>query len=214
MIHSRYLSALAIAALLGSTPVLAQNTATTKSAPAATKSSKPLCSSLGHPNAGKHASKETGKAKEHSSSPVHMDCIPDDQAATKAPTVSSTGRASGTSGTSKAPTAATGSASTNVTSNPSVTGSTTASNSSLSGSTADSTSTVAGSTSTFSPNIDLRGRSSLTIDNTTSTGDQSLTSTTSATTGNQSLSSSTDATTSGTAASGDTSTTAKKNKSK
>ena len=41
---------------------------------------KPLCSSLDHPNAGKLADKDTGQAKEHSASPVHMDCIPDAQA--------------------------------------------------------------------------------------------------------------------------------------
>ncbi len=38
---------------------------------------KPLCSSLNHPNAGKHADKDTGMAKDRSSSPVHMDCIAD-----------------------------------------------------------------------------------------------------------------------------------------
>src|SRR5438876_235173 len=46
------------------------------------------------------------------------------------------------------------------------------------------------STSSFSPSIDLRGRSTLSIDNTTSTGDQSLSNSTSTTTGDQTAASS------------------------
>ena len=167
------------AAVIGTSPVLAQTTT-------ASTATKPLCSSLNNPNAGKLAGKETGKAKEHSSSPVHQDCIPDSQAST-----TTSGVRSGTT-TQPSISASTGS----VTSNPpSVTGSASSSNSSVTGSTANSQNSVTGSTSTFTPNIDLRGRSSLTIDNTTTTGDQSLSSSTSATTGNQSLSSSTSSST-------------------
>lgn len=66
MIRSRYLSTLAIAALIGAAPAFAQ-----------TPAAKPLCSELHHPNAGKLAAKDTGKAKDHSSSAVHVDCIAD-----------------------------------------------------------------------------------------------------------------------------------------
>lgn len=93
MIQSRYLSAVALAALLGSAnmalagdapkkaPSVANPPATATSTASA---SKPLCSSLNHPNAGKLASKDTGMAKEHSRSPVHTDCIPDSKASTGA----------------------------------------------------------------------------------------------------------------------------------
>src|SRR3954468_11638853 len=46
-----------------------------------TSTNKPLCSTLDHPNAGKLANKDAGKAKEHSNSPVHMDCIDDSASA-------------------------------------------------------------------------------------------------------------------------------------
>ena len=168
MIRSHFISSIATAAVLGlATPVLAQ---TTTQAPSAT-SSKPLCSTLGHPNAGKLADKSTGMAKENSQSAVHMDCIPDSEAAS-ASTGSVSGTASGTTGSAS--------------SSPSATGSTAGSTSSVTGSSSDVSSSVTGSTSTVSPTIDLRGRSSVTIDNTTSTGDQSATSSATTTTGNQS----------------------------
>lgn len=66
MIRTRYLSTLAIAALIGAAPAFAQ-----------TPAAKPLCSELHHPNAGKLAAKDTGQAKDHSSSAVHVDCIAD-----------------------------------------------------------------------------------------------------------------------------------------
>src|SRR5687767_3765114 len=71
MTKSRYLSILTAAALVGAAPAWAQTTAPHTIAP------KPLCSELGHPNAGKLADKSTGKAKEKSASPVHQDCTPD-----------------------------------------------------------------------------------------------------------------------------------------
>src|SRR6187401_485601 len=124
------------AAVIGTSPVLAQTTAST--------ATKPLCSSLNNPNAGKLAGKDTGKAKEHSSSPVHQDCIPDSQAST-----TSSGVTSGTT-TQPSISASTGS----VTSTPpSVTGSASSSDSSVTGSTASSQNSVTGSTSTFTPNI-------------------------------------------------------------
>ena len=94
MIRSRYLSTFTLAALLGSAPAWAQFTDSAKSAtssPSATATngsttSKPLCSELNHPNAGKLAGKDTGMAGERSSSPVHMDCIPDSQASAQAGT--------------------------------------------------------------------------------------------------------------------------------
>src|SRR5687768_10699806 len=88
MIRSRYLSAFTLAALLGAAPAFAQFTDSAKTATAkptaANPTAKPLCSELGHPQAGKLADKDTGMAKERSSSPVHMDCIPDSQAPTSA----------------------------------------------------------------------------------------------------------------------------------
>jgi len=100
MIRSTYLSTLALAAILGAAPAFAQNASSTSASqvkPSATAdskakadkkaagnaanttsttttASKPLCSELNHPNAGKLADKDTGKAKEHSASPVHQDC--------------------------------------------------------------------------------------------------------------------------------------------
>ena len=182
------------AAVIGTSPVLAQTTSSSTA-------TKPLCSSLNNPNAGKLAGKDTGMAKEHSSSPVHQDCIPDSQAGTTSSGV--------TSGTTAQPSISpsTGSVTVNP---PSVTGSASSSNSAVTGSTANSQNSVTGSTSTISPNVDLRGRSSLTIDNTTSTGDQSLSSSTSSTTGNQSLSSSTSSSTGDQPLSSTTTTTTKK----
>ena len=185
MIRSHFISALAVAAL-AVTPAIAQNTTTKAQAkkPAATAAvDKPLCSTLGHPQAGKLADKDTGQAKEHSASPVHMDCIPDSQATSPA--------GSATLGT----TATAPSSRSATTVSPSVTGSAASTTSSMTGSSSEVNSSVTGSTSTFNPTIDLRGRSSLTIDNTTSTGDQSLSSTTTTTTGDQSMSSSASATT-------------------
>ena len=79
MTKSRYLSILTAAALVGAAPAFAQFTDSAKGAAKApsTTASKPLCSELGHPNAGKLADKSTGKAKEHSASPVHFDCVTD-----------------------------------------------------------------------------------------------------------------------------------------
>ncbi len=149
------------AAVLSATPVLAQTSTNSaaKGTNAASTAAKPLCSTLNHPNAGKLADKSTGMAKENSSSPVHQDCIPDSPAST-----AGTNSGSLTSSTN-------GMASTN--------GATAGNNAAAA---ASSTNSVTGSTSTVSPNIDLRGRSSVTIDNTTTTGDQSLTSSTNATT--------------------------------
>ena len=97
MTKSRYLSILTAAALVGAAPAFAQFTDSAKSAAKApsTTASKPLCSELGHPNAGKLADKSTGKAKEHSASPVHQDCIPDSQASQAG---ANTSAASGTNG--------------------------------------------------------------------------------------------------------------------
>ena len=85
MIRSRYISALAVAAMFGAANSALAADASAKSAPKATTAAtapatKPLCSELGHPQAGKLADKSTGMAKEHSASPVHQDCIPDAQA--------------------------------------------------------------------------------------------------------------------------------------
>ena len=63
MIRAKYLSGLALAAMLAAAPAFAQTTTTTPTA------SKPLCSELGHPQAGKLAGKDTGKAGERSASP-------------------------------------------------------------------------------------------------------------------------------------------------
>lgn len=198
MIRSQYLSTLALAALIGAAPAFAQTSGTSetmkepnaatqgsaKAKPAnnraeasATTAAKPLCSELNHPNAGKLANKDTGRAKDNSSSPVHTDCIADSASS------------AATTGTDAASPMATSS------SNPSVTGSSATTNSAVTGSTSDANSSVTGSNSTFTPSIDLRGRSSLTIDNNTTTGDQSLNSNTTTTTGAQSLSNTTSATT-------------------
>lgn len=87
MIRSRYLSPLAIAAMLGAAPAFAQNSATQGANDAESKPTAgttgsamaplPLCSELNHPNAGQLADKDTGRAKEHAASPVHQDCVPD-----------------------------------------------------------------------------------------------------------------------------------------
>ena len=75
MIHPRFASAIAMAAMLAAAPAFA---ATSSGAiRSADQTSKPLCSSFKNPNAGKLADKDTGQAKEHSASPVHEDCIPD-----------------------------------------------------------------------------------------------------------------------------------------
>jgi hypothetical protein len=160
MIRSRYLSTAAIAVLLGAAPAWAQTT------PPA--NSKPLCSELGHPQAGKLADKDTGAAKENSASPVHMDCIPDSLAGTSATSPSGPG----TMGTDAASTGANSVASGNATASPSVTGSSSTTSSDVTGHSTDVNSSITGSTSTLNPNIDLRGRSSVTIDNATTTGDQ------------------------------------------
>lgn len=222
MIRSQYLSTLAIAALIGAAPAFAQTspsstmnepTAATQKADGKTSAksksgmqaqnagtttaAKPLCSDLHHPNAGKLADKATGKAKDNSSSPVHTDCIPDAPSSASSPsatTSSSSGMAVPTSSAATTSTAAPSSSATSS-SNPSVTGSSATSNSTVTGSTSDVNSSVTGSNSTFTPSIDLRGRSSLTIDNNTTTGDQSLGSNTTTTTGDQSLSTTTNATT-------------------
>ena len=65
MIRSRYLSTLTLAALLGTAPAWAQSTnsatssttspSATSTSPSQASTSKPLCSELGHPNAGKLA---------------------------------------------------------------------------------------------------------------------------------------------------------------
>ena len=113
MMRSQFLSTIALAAALGATlpAVAADYGKTTKSTGAqasqttdskstsslpssATRSmdtnAKPDCSSFKNPNAGKLADKSTGAAKEHSASPVHMDC--DDT------TASTTGGTSGAAG--------------------------------------------------------------------------------------------------------------------
>ena len=82
MIRSHFASAIAIAAMLAAAPAFAATSS--KSAPAADQTSKPLCSSFKNPNAGKLADKSTGQAKEHSASPVHEDCTPDSSASTAA----------------------------------------------------------------------------------------------------------------------------------
>src|SRR6185503_17894524 len=101
MIRSQFLSTIALAAALGVTvPAIAaskddaskanganaaqsssQYSSTDRSdklPSSATRSmndaAKPDCSSFKNPNAGKLADKDTGAAKEHSASPVHMDC--------------------------------------------------------------------------------------------------------------------------------------------
>src|SRR5687767_14803702 len=155
------------AAVIGAMGTAFAQTSATTAAPQASES-KPLCSSLNHPNAGKHADKSTGMAKEKSSSPVHMDCVPDSSAST----ANGTSAAAGTSGTSGTGTAASGTqsattgvnASGSATASPSVTGSSSTQSSAITGSTTDQNTSITGSSSTFSPNIDLRGRSSLTID--------------------------------------------------
>ena len=75
MIRSHFASAIAIAALLAAAPAFAATSSSAAST--ADPASKPLCSSFKNPNAGKLAGKDTGKAKEHSASPVHQDCIPE-----------------------------------------------------------------------------------------------------------------------------------------
>ena len=162
---STYLSTFALAALLGTAPAWSQftdsaktsTTAKTSPPPATTSvtpTQKPLCSTLGHPQAGKLADKSTGKAKDHSASAVHQDCIPDSQAS------STTMGSSATSGTTSA---------TPGTSSPS------SATSSATGASTDVNTAVTGSTSTVNPTIDARGRSTVTIDNTTTTGSQSAT---------------------------------------
>ncbi len=218
MIRSQYLSTLALAALIGAAPAFAQTSGTSdtlkeptsatqpgsaKAKPAknraessAMTAAKPLCSELNHPNAGKLADKDTGRAKDNSSSAVHMDCIADSPSSASSP--STTGSASGMAApTSGAATTSTDAASSTATSssNPSATGSSASSNSAVAGSASEVNSSVTGSNSTFTPSIDLRGRSSLTIDNNTTTGGQSLNSNTTTTTGDQSLSNTTSATT-------------------
>ena len=84
--RSSYLSTITLAALLGTAPAWAQFTDSAKTATASPTAStegattKPLCSELNHPNAGKLAGQDTGMAGERSSSPVHADCTPDSQA--------------------------------------------------------------------------------------------------------------------------------------
>jgi hypothetical protein len=173
MIRSAYLSAAALAAAL-CTPALAQftdsaATSTTAKPSAAVESpsttvaksnaatGKPLCSELNHPKAGKLADRTTGNAKENSASPVHQDCIPDTQP----------GAATGSMPSNNAPAAS-------ATVNPgasAVTGST--AGTTTAGTAADVNTSVTGSTSTITPDIDLRGRSSVTIDSATSTGNPS-----------------------------------------
>ena len=75
MIRPHFASAIAIAAMLAAAPAFAATSS--GSASTADSTSKPLCSSFKNPNAGKLADKDTGRAKEHSASPVHQDCIPD-----------------------------------------------------------------------------------------------------------------------------------------
>lgn len=197
MIRPRFISALAVAAMMAA-PVYAAKSHSTSTdtqpsgrSSTASSPSLPPCSSLeagnsghAHPNAGKLADKSTGEAKEHSASPVHEDCAPDTAS-------------SGTSSSSGASPSATTSGATSA-SPSSTTGSTAGTTSSVTGSTANSTNSMNGSTSTVSPNIDLRGRSTLNLDNTTTTGNQSLGSSTNATTGSQT---STDTTTQGTSSS-------------
>ena len=105
MIRSNYLSTAVLAALLGTAPAWAQSTdsSTQATSPAASAqtTAKPLCSELNHPNAGKLADKDTGMAKERSSSPVHMDCIPDSEASAQ----SATGTDTSASTASTAPSA-------------------------------------------------------------------------------------------------------------
>lgn len=178
-------------------PTTAVESPSTTVAKANAAAGKPLCSELNHPNAGKLADKSTGKAKEHSASPVHQDCIPDTQPGAR-------GSATGSVPSNNA---ATGTTTTNPSASTSSTlnGSTANSNSSVTGSSSDVSSSVTGSTSTVSPSIDLRGRSSVTIDNNTSTGAQSSSTNATTTTGNQSSSSGANATTGNQSASGSTS---------
>jgi hypothetical protein len=168
---STYLSTFALAALLGTAPAWSQftdsaktsTTAKTSPPPAATSvtpTSKPLCSTLDHPQAGKLADKRTGKAKDHSASAVHQDCIPDTQPGSKSGTTASTD-------TSVSPSSSSSTAS------------------SATGASTDANTSVTGSTSTVSPSIDLRGRSSVTIDNTTTTGSQSATTNATTSSGSQ-----------------------------
>src|SRR5687768_9226426 len=150
------------AAVIGAMGTAFAQTSATTAAPQASES-KPLCSSLNHPNAGKHADKSTGMAKERSSSPVHMDCVPDSSASTANGTTAA--GAAGTAGTgasaSSSPSASTGvNASGSATASPSVTGSSSTQSSAITGSTTDQNTSITGSTSTFNPTIDLRGRSS------------------------------------------------------
>ncbi len=178
MIRSRFISSLALAAMMAA-PAFAQTASSTRSGDATAanpNSSLPPCSSLeagksghAHPQAGKLAGKSTGEAKEHSASPVHEDCLSD----TTSSGTSSSSAASPSDTSSTSPSSA------------SSAGSTSGTTSSVTGSTANSSNSMTGSTSTVSPNIDLRGRSSVTIDNATSTGDQSLSSSTGASTGSQ-----------------------------
>lgn len=194
---SRYLTAITAAALLGTAPAWAQFTdsAKTSTANPTTNATKPLCSELGHPQAGKLAGKDTGSAKDNSSSPVHTDCIPDSQASARG--TNAANAAIGNSASSPSSTAS-GSA----TASPSATGSSAGVNSAVTGSSTDTSTSVTGSTSTFSPNIDLRGRSTLSIDNATTTGSQSVDTTSAATTGSQSSSGNAAATTGSQSATG------------
>lgn len=206
---SRHLSTLALTALLGTAPAWAQSANTSPppatNAPTNASPGKPLCSELGHPQAGKLAGKQTGMAKDHSASPVHQDCIPDAQASasgtngTSGTTAGANAAAGTTAGTNASPGAT---ASGSATASPSVTGSSSSVNSTVTGSSTDVNTSVTGSTSTFNPNIDLRGRSSLTIDNATSTGDQTANTTATTTTGNQASSNTATSTTGNQSATG------------
>ena len=167
MIRSRYISALAVASLLGAShAALAQDSATRSAtqtpkmssehsthrsgvkAPAATtNAAKPLCSELNHPNAGKHADKSTGMAKERSSSPVHMDCVADG-AGSAAGTTGSTGS---TAGTTSGTTSGTGTTS-GATSGSAVQGSASGSTTSIQGSASGGTSRTPLSNNTLNVN--------------------------------------------------------------
>lgn len=92
MIHPRFASAIAMAAMLAAAPAFAATSP--GSASTADQTSKPLCSSFKNPNAGKLANKDTGQAKEHSASPVHQDCIPDSASGPSATSTPSTSSAS------------------------------------------------------------------------------------------------------------------------
>ncbi len=180
MIRSRFISAAAVAAMMA-VPAFAASSNTSRDTSGAS-TNLPPCSSLeagnsghAHPQAGKLAGKSTGEAKEHSASPVHQDCASD------ATSSSGTSRSGASPSTATSPSATTSSAPSSA----STAGSNAATNSSVTGSTANTDNSMTGSTSTVSPNIDLRGRSSVTIDNATSTGDQSLSNSTGAATGSQ-----------------------------